>query len=178
MKEIWKTHSNFGDKVQFSNYGRVRSFYRYNNGKIIYNRDPNNMGYKRVKINGKRYVLHRIIAELFVPNPENKPEVNHIDGDKTNNKASNLEWATRSENQKHAYRLGLQKPSKKQKETIRQWNKENKIKTIYQYDTHNNLVKIHNSCKDCSQYFGTSNATISRHCTQQNLYKGYILERR
>lgn len=74
-------------------------------------------GYMRVELwqnsKGKKYLLHRLLADAFIPNPHDKPCVNHIDGDKANNCLSNLEWVTRSENQLHAYSTGLQKGYKK-----------------------------------------------------------------
>ena len=54
-------------------------------------------------------MVHRVVAMKYLPNPENKEEVNHIDGNKSNNSVSNLEWVTRSQNHQHAYRLGLKK---------------------------------------------------------------------
>lgn len=71
-------------------------------------------GYKKVNLvhNGVRthFSIHRLVATYFVPNPDNKPVINHKDGDKQNNNDWNLEWATRSENDLHAYATGLRKP--------------------------------------------------------------------
>jgi len=107
------------DLYEVSDLGRVRSIDRYImrkgltpvKGKILVPK-LNKKGYPSVvfHINGKALERnpHRLVAEAFIPNPENKPQVNHINGIKTDCRAVNLEWTTNSENQLHAYRLGLQ----------------------------------------------------------------------
>lgn len=90
--------------------------FKCNNGKLRKLKQSTQWGYKRVRlvIKGRetsRHV-HRLLALAFIPNPENKPEVNHKDGDKSNNILDNLEWVTRAENNKHARELGLNKPLK------------------------------------------------------------------
>lgn len=87
-------------------------FYVSNEGKvrrrgIELRQNITDRGYARVTIAGKSESVHRLVALAFVDNPRNLPEINHIDGNKLNNTAGNLEWCTRSENMRHAYANGL-----------------------------------------------------------------------
>lgn len=93
-------------------------------------------GYRAVTLDGKKYNLHRLVAQTFIPNPNNYPIINHIDGNKLNNNIDNLEWCTYSHNFKEAVRLGLIKP--------KYASSENKIraKKIGQYDLNGNFIKI------------------------------------
>ena len=75
----------------------------------------NGTGYYRVGIRGKLHFVHRLVAKLYIPNPENKPQVNHKDGNKLNNNVDNLEWVTNKENTIHAIKTGLQPIEEKSK---------------------------------------------------------------
>jgi len=102
--EIWKDIEGHDGDYQISNLGRVKSFLRTNFIKPVIT----HRGYYSVcirKRNGKKinYVIHRLVALAFIPNPENKPEVNHKDSNKLNNHYSNLEWMTKRENINHFY---------------------------------------------------------------------------
>lgn len=104
--EIWKDIEGFEGLYQVSNYGRVKGL---KTNTIL---KPNeHTGYLRVQLskNGKQtnHFIHRLVARTFIPNPENKPEVNHKDADKKNNHVENLEWVTSKENSRHAVQQGL-----------------------------------------------------------------------
>ena len=110
MEEEWKDVKGFEGLYQISNYGRIKSL-RFNKVRLM---KPFIKSYYMVElcVNSvrKTFMVHRLVAEAFIPNPENKPQVNHIDGNKLNPRVDNLEWCTPSENLKHAYRTGLAKP--------------------------------------------------------------------
>lgn len=114
--EKWKDIKGFEGKYQISNYGNVKSIKRFVNHwqgglRLVNERLLKNFikqGYMYVDLgNKKHYRIHRLVAESFITNSDNKLEVNHKDGNKLNNHVNNLEWATHSENMKHSYKTGL-----------------------------------------------------------------------
>jgi len=152
MLEIWRDIKNYEGIYEVSNLGRIKSISR--NGTIKENRilKPNKvMGYSQVglqKYGTRKYKkIHRLVAEAFIPNPENKKEVNHKDGNKTNNCVDNLEWVTTSENQLHSY-----------------YELKNNIKSVIQLSLNNEIIKEWESIAKVEQELKISNADICKCC--------------
>lgn len=107
--EIWKDIPGWENKYQISSLGNVRSLNFKQTGKIkVMSGITDIRGYKSIafrpngsKSRQKHYMIHRLVAEAFIPNTENKPFVNHKNGKRDDNRVDNLEWVTRSENEKH-----------------------------------------------------------------------------
>lgn len=125
MQEVWKSIDGFEGLYEISNLGRVKTCQHvimrkrgraYPVPERIIKGSCDTKGYYQVELkkDGKRNIrfIHRLVAEAFIENPEGKKQVNHKDGDKTNNMAENLEWVTCLENIRHAWEHGLNKPIK------------------------------------------------------------------
>ncbi len=167
--EIWKDIVGYEGLYQVSNLGRVKSFDRYvrngtsnkniKRGKILSPCVNPKCGYMQVNLikdkNKKIKTIHRLVAEAFIPNLENKPCVNHIDGNKQNNKIDNLEWVTHSENTIHAIKMGLKINLK----GINHYKR-----AVNQYSIDGKFIKRWNSIKEIKKEWNLKSIHVSECC--------------
>ena len=165
--EKWKDIKEFPN-YQISNYGRVKSLARIckrGNGTGDYYKKEtflklrlDKYGYERIALynNGrgsqKHFMIHRLVAEAFIPNVDNKPTVNHIDGNKLNNYVSNLEYMTFEENLSHAWKIGLIN-NKGEKNHLSKMNEKQvlEIRDLYSGNVYSQrkLARLYNVSRGC-----------------------------
>lgn len=201
MEEIWEDIEGYEGLYQVSNLGRVRSldrkiyqdkdgstYSRLIKGKVLkYNYDK--QGYTLVHLcsDGKRSCkkVHRLVAKSFIKNGYGKEYINHKDGNKKNNSVNNLEWVTPSENNIHAYKIGLSKPTRpmlgRKKEKHPTYGLRGKLnhksKKVLQYDKNNNFIKEWECLADIERKLKIKESLISLCCRGIKYHKtagGYI----
>lgn len=201
MEEIWKDIEGYDGLYQVSDMGRVKSLDRYTDygmskGIVAFRKGVimkpfiNNAGngYECVKLSkfGVKTIfsVHRLVAIAFLPNPDNKTEVNHIDGNTRNNKVYNLEWCTHSENMKHAFKTGLCTPnhnfrhSENAKRAISRknmWGNSIKNRIVSQFTLSGEFIRDWNGFCEIKRELGYCESSIVNCC--KGRYKqsyGYI----
>ena len=164
MKELWKTIT-YAPNYEISNLSNIKN---KKTSKLI------TINYERLKKDNKRarpgllnngniknYYLHRIVAEHFIENPDNLPEVNHIDGDFYNNRVDNLEWISKLDNMRHASKNKL----------IKRYTRKVIIK-----NKETGEEKIFEKLSECADYLKCSNGTISQTCRGKRIDKIYDMK--
>ena len=165
--EEWRDIPGYEGLYQVSNLGRVKSMERV----IHFPANHRNKAYSRIQKerivrpitmggylgfnvgNKKKMYVHRAVALAFIPNPDNKTDVNHIDGDKYNNQLENLEWVTRKGNMRHAFSNGLvgyHNPSNKKRVRI---------------SLPNGFEKVFECIEYAAKYIGVCSSGVSRACS-------------
>lgn len=177
--EIWKDIAGC-EGQQVSNMGKIRSLDR-----IIYkckNRTPIKyahkwkgkkeritqkvgIGYMNIIISSKNYLVHRLVGKAFIPNPENKPEINHKNGVIIDNRVENLEWVTKSENHLHAYRVLGRQASKPWLGKIPP-----NAKYVAKHNKMGTLLSVHRTATEAAKSIGAGPARVSCNCRGESKY--------
>lgn len=185
MHVEWKSLKGIvecGDNYEISNRGEVRNVLTGTMRKPQLCKVRGKGGYFQVKFNKKKYYIHRLVALAFIPNPENKPTVNHISGDHFDNSVDNLEWASHSEQEKHAWDNGIKKVSDKQRAWCAELGKKDrtdrqkessrknieraiKRRAVVQIDsTTGEVIGEFQSVTEASKKTGVCRSTVSEQC--------------
>ncbi|MBQ8207049.1 MAG: HNH endonuclease [Bacilli bacterium] len=167
MQEIWKDIKGYEGLYKASNLGRIKSMPRHGTHvreEHILKQNVNRKGYSIVGLtkNSKTSTItvHRLVANAFIPNPNNLPQVDHINDNKKDNSINNLQWITNEDNMKKAWLTGarsIEKTYKRGKENCR-------AKIVNQYDLKNNYIRTWYCIRDIEKELGFDNRNISACC--------------
>lgn len=164
MQEIWRDIAGYNGKYRVSNLGNVLSINYLNQGvRKMLSLKRHHSGYLIVRLcsgsqsKQKNRSVHSLVAEAFIPNPQCKPCVNHIDGNKWNNRADNLEWVTQKENVQHAIKTGLRNPHNnnhpKGKDVVNS-------RIVFQFSKTDVFVRQWDCVSDAARYYGINPCMI------------------
>ena len=168
MEEEWRTAVYDGEPYEgfeVSNLGRILSLNYRNTGKAeLMTPSENTDGYFKINLrkNGetKTCYVHRLIAQTFIPNPENKPEINHIDEDKTNNRVDNLEWKWHKDNINHG--------------THNERSAKTRSKPVLQFSLTGEFIREWESTMECGRN-GFNQGAVAACCRGElKQYKGFL----
>lgn len=180
-KEIWKDVVGYEDYYSVSNFGNIKSLHRVVGSKGGFCQKINGIHKKQTKTtngylkaslskNGKdkTMLVHRLVAIAFIPNPESKSQVNHINSNRTDNRVENLEWVTPSENIRHGCIFGsIKSPNK----GIR-GSSSKMAKKVEQLDLNNNTITVFDSLVEAGYITKTSPSSISKCCNGKRITAG------
>lgn len=190
--EIWKDIEGYEGLYQISNEGKVKSLPR--EWKCARNESGNRhhneiimspqlrLNYYRVRLVkygvGKNKSVHRLVAEAFIPNPDNKPCIDHINGNPIDNRVENLRWCTQEENngfELHRNNVGKALLGRKHSEETIEKIRKKLYKSVNQYDLDGNFIATYASAKEAAKITNSNYVSICQCCTRRNkTANGYI----
>ena len=180
-KEVWKDVVGYEGLYEVSNLGCFRKI--SNNGeKVSLKSTKNSCGYYTIRLRknkkAKQYRISRLIAEAFIPNPENKPYVDHIDTNKENNRADNLRWVSPSENsnnpisREHMLKSWKSDERRKHQREINLGNLHPRARAVCQLSENEEIIKTFSTAAEAAREIGCKPQNITKCCTGERLRAG------
>ena len=160
-EEIWKDIPGYEGEYKVSNMGNVYSIIKHRLSSLMLNKT---LGYLFVNLHGKNYRVHRLVALTFIPNPENKPYIDHINTIKTDNRVENLRWCTPMENTHNPISFTKMVEAIKKANIGKFGIKNGKHKKVYQYNKDGTFIKEQDSISDAARFYNTDRSNIVCNC--------------